>query len=163
GGISAKTIEITDLLKTAGFDLILIETVGVGQSEIDIAGLADKTIVVLVPESGDEIQNIKSGVMEIAQAFVVNKSDREGSDIFANNLKKFVHQHKEQIEIFKTSADNNMGIAEVCEWIMRAPDKRSDRKPLFLTEKAFKLIQHNRMKNLNKNHLAKKLEVAIQQ
>ncbi|RZK70828.1 MAG: methylmalonyl Co-A mutase-associated GTPase MeaB, partial [Pedobacter sp.] len=92
GGISAKTIEISDLLKAAGFDMILIETVGVGQSEIDIAGLADKTVVVLVPESGDEIQHIKSGLMEIAQAFVVNKADRDGADIFANNLTKLLHQ-----------------------------------------------------------------------
>src|SRR5690606_12306870 len=75
GGISAKTIEIVDLMKSADFDLILVETVGVGQSEVEIAGLADKTVVVLVPESGDEIQHIKSGLMEVAQGFVVNKAD----------------------------------------------------------------------------------------
>lgn len=92
GGISAKTIEMVDVLKAANFDLIIVETVGVGQSEVEIAGLADKTVVVLVPESGDEVQNIKSGLMEIADCFVINKADREGAAIFANNLKKIVHQ-----------------------------------------------------------------------
>ena len=76
GGVSVKTLEMIDVLKSSNFDVILVETVGVGQSEVEIAGLADKTIVVLVPESGDEIQNIKSGLMEIAQGFVVNKADR---------------------------------------------------------------------------------------
>eukprot|EP01037_Dinobryon_pediforme_P014425 gene14425-14548_t len=61
GGLSAKTIEMTDVLRASGFDYVLVETVGVGQSEIEIAGLADLTLLVLVPESGDEIQNIKSG------------------------------------------------------------------------------------------------------
>jgi len=88
GGLSAKTIEMADVLRAAGFDYIFVETVGVGQSEVEIAGLADITLVVLVPESGDEIQNIKSGLMEIADAFIVNKADREGADLFANNLKK---------------------------------------------------------------------------
>jgi LAO/AO transport system kinase len=71
GGLSAKTIEMVDVLKSADFDYIFIETVGVGQSEIEIAGLADLTVVVLVPEAGDEIQSIKSGLMEIADIFVV--------------------------------------------------------------------------------------------
>ncbi|MBC7416810.1 MAG: methylmalonyl Co-A mutase-associated GTPase MeaB, partial [Pedobacter sp.] len=76
GGMSAKTIEMVDVLKAANFDMIIVETVGVGQSEVEIAGLADKTIVMLVPESGDGIQTIKSGLMEIADCFVVNKADR---------------------------------------------------------------------------------------
>ena len=76
GGLSPKIIEITDLVKTAPFDYIIVETVGVGQSEIEIAGLADITVVVLVPEAGDEIQTMKAGLMEIADIFVVNKSDR---------------------------------------------------------------------------------------
>ncbi|RZL47051.1 MAG: methylmalonyl Co-A mutase-associated GTPase MeaB, partial [Pedobacter sp.] len=102
GGISAKTLEMIDLIRSSNFDLILVETVGVGQSEVEIAGLADKTIVVLVPESGDEIQHIKSGLMEIAHAFVVNKSDREGADAFANTLKKLMGQQHQSIPVFKT-------------------------------------------------------------
>ena len=76
GGLSAKIIEITDLVKDAPFDLVLVETVGVGQSEVEIAGLADCTVVTLVPEAGDEVQTIKAGIMEIANIFVVNKADR---------------------------------------------------------------------------------------
>src|SRR6187399_1611951 len=72
GGLHPKIIEISDLLKAAPFDYIIIETVGVGQSEIEIAGLADITIVVMVPEAGDEIQTMKAGIMEIADVFVVN-------------------------------------------------------------------------------------------
>lgn len=161
GGISAKTIEISDLLKTAGFDIILIETVGVGQSEIDIAGLADKTVVVLVPESGDEIQHIKSGLMEIAQAFVVNKADRPGADSFANNLKKLTHQQREPIPIFKTVADKNDGIVELCDWLIDPVIVGNERKALLLAEKAFKIIQHYRMKEISKIVLYEKLNEAL--
>src|SRR5476651_701200 len=97
GGLSAKTIEMADVLRAASFDYVLIETVGVGQSEIEIAGLADITFVVLVPEGGDEIQSIKSGLMEIADAFIVNKADRDGADLFANNIKKMTRQKSAHI------------------------------------------------------------------
>jgi LAO/AO transport system kinase len=80
GGLSATTEEVADVLESFGFDRILIETVGVGQSELDIARTADTTILVLVPESGDGIQALKAGVMEIADVYVVNKSDRPGAD-----------------------------------------------------------------------------------
>ena len=80
GGLSEKVIELVDLMRCAGFDHIIVETVGVGQSEVEIAGLADTTVVVLVPEAGDEIQTLKSGIMEIADVFVVNKADREGAE-----------------------------------------------------------------------------------
>ena len=72
GGLHPKIIEISDLLKAAPYDYIIVETVGVGQSEIEIAGLADTTIVVVVPEAGDEVQTMKAGLMEIADVFVVN-------------------------------------------------------------------------------------------
>ncbi|WP_038009276.1 methylmalonyl Co-A mutase-associated GTPase MeaB [Terrimonas ferruginea] len=87
GGLNPKIIEITDVLKAAAYDYIIIETVGVGQSEIEIAGLADVTVVVVVPEAGDEIQTMKAGLMEIAQIFAVNKSDRPGADAFVKNLR----------------------------------------------------------------------------
>ena len=103
GGISTKTMEMVDVLRTANFDMVIVETVGVGQSELEIAGLAERTVVVLVPESGDEIQNIKSGLMEIAQAFVVNKADREGADLFANNLTKMLRQAEPQVPVVKTA------------------------------------------------------------
>jgi LAO/AO transport system kinase len=80
GGLATTTREVCDLLDAAGFDRILVETVGVGQSELDVARMADSTVLVLVPESGDGIQTLKSGVMEIADLFVVNKADRTGAD-----------------------------------------------------------------------------------
>jgi LAO/AO transport system kinase len=80
GGLATTTREVCDLLDAAGFDRILVETVGVGQSELDVARMADSTVLVLVPESGDGIQTLKSGVMEIADVFVVNKADRAGAE-----------------------------------------------------------------------------------
>lgn len=80
GGLATTTEEVADLLEAFGFDRIVVETVGVGQTELDIARGADTTIVVLVPESGDGIQTLKAGVMEIADVYVVNKSDRPGAD-----------------------------------------------------------------------------------
>ncbi len=153
GGISAKTIEIVDVIKAAGFDLILVETVGVGQSEVEIAGLADKTIVVLVPESGDEIQHIKSGLMEIAQGFVVNKADRAGADGFANNLKKLVHSQHQQIPVFKTVADKKEGVTELCDWLLKPIVMGDERRSFLLAEKAFKIIQHYRMENVDRKRL----------
>ena len=80
GGLAAATREVADVLDGFGFDRILIETVGVGQSELDIARLADTSVVTLVPESGDSIQTLKAGLMEIADVFVINKADRSGAD-----------------------------------------------------------------------------------
>jgi LAO/AO transport system kinase len=80
GGLATSTREVSDLLDAAGFDRIIIETVGVGQSELDVARMADSTVLVLVPESGDGIQTLKSGVMEAADVFLVNKADRPGAD-----------------------------------------------------------------------------------
>ncbi len=86
GGLAASTREVCDVLDAAGVDRILVETVGVGQSELDIARLADTSVVVLVPESGDSIQTLKAGVMEIADLFVVNKADRPGADRLRNDI-----------------------------------------------------------------------------
>ena len=162
GGISAKTIEMVDVLKAANFDLILVETVGVGQSEVEIAGLADKTIVVLVPESGDEIQNIKSGLMEIADCFVVNKADREGADTFANNLKKMVHQGTKEISVFKTIADKDTGVDDLCKWMMKPIlGNQVERNEFLFAEKAWKLIQQEKMKNIDKKKLRESIREAL--
>lgn len=80
GGLATATAEVADVLESFGFDRVIVETVGVGQTELDIARTADSTALVLVPESGDGIQALKAGVMEIADVFVVNKSDRPGAD-----------------------------------------------------------------------------------
>lgn len=86
GGLAAATREVADVLDAFGFDMLLIETVGVGQSELDVARTADTTVLVLVPESGDSIQTLKAGVMEIADIFVVNKADRPGADRLRNDV-----------------------------------------------------------------------------
>ncbi len=91
GGLAEAAGDMADVLDAAGFDVILFETVGVGQSELEIVQYADTTVVVLVPESGDAIQGMKAGLMEIADIFVINKSDREGADRFAADLRAAMH------------------------------------------------------------------------
>jgi LAO/AO transport system kinase len=86
GGLAAATREVADVLDAFGLDILLIETVGVGQSELDVARTADSTLLVLVPESGDSIQTLKAGVMEVADVFVVNKADRPGADRLRNDV-----------------------------------------------------------------------------
>src|SRR5678809_320365 len=124
GGLSPKIIEITDLIKSAKFDHIIVETVGVGQSEIEIAGLADITVVVLVPEGGDEIQTMKAGLMEIADIFVVNKSDRPDADTFVKNLKLMLApsftKNAKEIPIVKAIATEKRGIHDVSYTHLRA-------------------------------------------
>lgn len=158
GGLSEKTIEITDVLRAAPFDIVLIETVGVGQSEIDIIGLADQTIVVLVPESGDEIQHVKSGLMEIADIYVVNKADREGADIFASKLERMLKMKHLDIPVLKMIADRSVGVQNLLQLI--ASRSSSPNKVLnlnLLAEKAWRLIQRERMKEVDKVALKQQL------
>lgn len=91
GGLATTTREVADVMDAFGFDRVIIETVGVGQSELDIAAAADTTVVVVVPESGDSIQAMKAGLMEAADLFVVNKADRPGADRFARELDMMLH------------------------------------------------------------------------
>jgi len=91
GGLSRKAVEAADVLDAAGKEIIIMETVGVGQSELDIAGAADTTIVVLVPESGDSIQAMKAGLMEIADFFVLNKADRAGAEQAVLSIRMILH------------------------------------------------------------------------
>lgn len=161
GGLSAKTIEMTDVLRAAGFDYIIVETVGVGQSEIEIAGLADATLLVLVPESGDEIQNIKSGIMEIADAFIINKADRDGADTYFNTLKKLIHQKEKTIPIYKAIASQNTGVAEIAGYIRGLSKSINNKREFLLTEKAWQLIRNKRMACIDKKKLQHDLAEAI--
>src|SRR5271154_5602401 len=90
GGLAAATTEMTMLLDAAGFDAVLVETVGVGQDEVEIARLADATLVVMVPGMGDDVQAIKAGIMEIADVFVINKSDLPGADKLERELNGYL-------------------------------------------------------------------------
>ncbi len=162
GGLSAKIIEIVDVLKAANFDYIIVETVGVGQSEVEIAGLADITTVILVPESGDEVQTMKSGLMEVADIFVVNKADREGALKFYSNLKKLVHQQAESawnIPVLQTVANKKEGIPELIQKINAyiKMNIESEKKKFLLSRKALELIKNERVKDIDQQELRQKL------
>jgi LAO/AO transport system kinase len=150
GGLSGKTIEMSDVLRSFGFDYIFVETVGVGQSEVEVAGLADVTIVVLVPESGDEIQSMKSGLMEIATLFAVNKADRPGADDFANSLQKVVNQYRKSIPVIKTIASLNRGIKELAKVMLNSRINNQAIKESIITDRAWKIIQQKRMQDIDK-------------
>jgi LAO/AO transport system kinase len=168
GGLSAKIIEITDLVKEAPFDLVLVETVGVGQSEVEIAGLADCTVVTLVPEAGDEVQTLKAGIMEIANIFVVNKADREGAEGLYRNLRMLAHERataEEETPVFKTVATDNTGVGELAAAIITFLDKQNglpDKRLQLLTEKCWHLVQEQRMKNIDSRKLRAELKLAIE-
>lgn len=163
GGLHPKIFEITDIMKAAGFDYIIIETVGVGQSEVEIAGLADVTVVVLVPEGGDVIQTMKAGLMEIADIFVVNKSDRPDAETFVNNLKMMLapaFKNQDEIPVVKTVATEKKGAEELSGVIINKLDqpRYPDKKYFLLAEKAFYIIQKRRMKDVKKEELVKKIK-----
>jgi LAO/AO transport system kinase len=114
GGLAARTKEVCDVLDAFGRDAIIIETVGVGQVELDIAGAANSTVVVLVPESGDGIQTMKAGLMEIGDLFCVNKSDREGADRLVMEIETMVEMKTRTNgwipPVVKTVATTGLGV-----------------------------------------------------
>src|SRR5499427_621602 len=121
GGLAVHTAQACDVLDAAGFERILIETVGVGQSELEVAQTADSTAVVLVPESGDAVQAMKAGLMEIADLFVINKSDREGADRAAFAIRSALELRATPSEwsapVLLTTASRGEGVPELVERI----------------------------------------------
>ncbi len=117
GGLPQTARGVIKLLDAFGKDLILIETVGVGQTELDIVETADTTVVILVPEAGDAVQTMKAGLMEIADLFVLNKADRDGADRLLAELRMLVHMHPQsdwwEVPVVATQAHKNIGIAEL--------------------------------------------------
>lgn len=164
GGLNAKILEITDVLKAGVFDYIIVETVGVGQSEVDIAGLADCTVVVLVPEAGDEVQTLKAGIMEIGNVFVVNKSDRENAEALYRHLKVMTHETAKddnEAAVIKTNATSGEGVEELAKVISSILEKNTklvEKKAMLLTEKAWQIISKKRMKDINKRELFNKIQ-----
>ena len=167
GGLHPKIIEITGLAKAAGYDNIIVETVGVGQSEIEIAGLADTTVVVVVPEGGDEVQTMKAGLMEIADIFVVNKGDRPGADAFIKNLRLMLapafHQHRAEVAVIKTVASSGEGVDELYNAIGKHQQQAllNERGAWLLAERAYYLIQQRRMKDVSKADLQKEIREQV--
>ncbi len=151
GGLSDKTIEVLEVMKAFDFDYLFIETVGVGQGEVEIAGLADTTVVVLVPESGDSIQTMKAGLMEIADIFVINKADRADAETIANSLNAQLELSGKLTPVIKTVAVEAKGIPELLQAISghHLNSSNTERKQLLLTEKALRLIAKNRMKSFD--------------
>ena len=168
GGLSPRIIEVSDLIKAAGFDYLFIETVGVGQSEVEIAGIATTTVVVVVPEAGDEIQTMKAGIMEIADIFVVNKADRDHADFFVKNLRLLAHSRQQgecEIPVLKTIATRDEGIAALVQAIDKHQQilvKHPEKHAHLLTEKAWQLIQYRRMKGFDRHELFRQISSELQ-
>lgn len=163
GGLHPKIIEIADLMKDAGFDYVIVETVGVGQSEVDIAGLADITVVVLVPEAGDVIQTMKAGLMEVADIFVVNKYDRPDADIFYNHLKKMLspafNNKMGKTAVFKTVASKREGVSElyskIKDWEF---DSLSRTHVELITQRVWSVIQNKKMEDIDLEKMKEEIE-----
>jgi LAO/AO transport system kinase len=121
GGLARSTRDVATVLDASGKDMVLIETVGVGQDEVDIVRLADITIVILVPGMGDDVQTIKAGIMEIADIFVINKSDREGADRVEREIRSMqtlaIRGDQWTPPIVKTVATEGKGVAELADTI----------------------------------------------
>jgi LAO/AO transport system kinase len=148
GGLSAEVPQALRVLEAAGFDVILIETVGVGQAELDIASLADTVLVVLAPGMGDGIQAVKAGILEIADIYVVNKADREGADLVARDLRHMQTLGRDpdgaakwDVPIVKTSASEGQGIDDLlkqidlhAEWLTSSDSLQARRRHRAATE-----------------------------
>lgn len=164
GGLSVKAAEITDLMRCFPFDLIFIETVGVGQSELEIAALAETVLLVLGPESGDQVQVIKSGIMEIADIFIVNKADRDGADKLYQSLQELIAGRHDQVAagLVKTIAIQSVGTEELIAQIGKVPVlKHSDRILFSLAERAYQLISARKMKGVTRFNLSSAISVAM--
>lgn len=162
GGLHPHIIEVAEYVKKQGFDFVIIETVGVGQSEVDIAALADITIVVLTPEGGDSIQSMKSGLMEIANIFVVNKSDRPGADVFYNNLKKMIgpgfKKHEDMLPVFRVTATQQEGVSGLYGYLKNADvaAMTEERKQLMI-QKGYFILQSRIMQAIDRDLFEKQL------
>ena len=161
GGLSQTMVGMADFISATWFDYIIIETVGVGQSEVEIAGLADKTVVVTTPEGGDSIQAMKSGLMEIADIFVVNKSDLKGSEKMASYLKEMAHGrfNDRYIPVISTIANEFNGIKELSKQIFSMAHKVNYLKSMILnSKKAYEIIAQHRMHDVTSAKLLEDLK-----
>ncbi|MFA5794567.1 MAG: methylmalonyl Co-A mutase-associated GTPase MeaB [Candidatus Brocadiia bacterium] len=155
GGICRTTSEVTDVLEASGKDYIIVETVGVGQSEIEIFKTVDITLVVLSPESGDSIQAMKAGLMEIADIIVVNKADRPGVEAFVTNLNNTLEiSTKNKIPVMVTQANKAIGVKELVDKLSLYLEQIE--KAGLLEERRIQILKH-RVKSLISNGLEDKI------
>jgi LAO/AO transport system kinase len=159
GGLARATSDVALLLDAAGKDIVVIETVGVGQDEVDIVRTADVSIVTLVPGTGDEVQALKAGIMEIADIFVVNKADREGADrmvqsVEANLALQTWGAHEWRPPIVKTSATTGAGIDRLWQEIERfrahSADARAGRRRARQEYRLRELLSHRFMQQVER-------------
>jgi LAO/AO transport system kinase len=166
GGLNSSMIELTTLLQSVGFDQIIVETVGVGQSEVEVASLADTTVVVLVPEAGDEVQMMKSGLMEVANIFVVNKSDRPDAQTFTNHIRQMMMENgvsEDLVKVVATVASQGVGITDLIQAIdahQIANNVLGNHKKIIFT-KAIQLIVAHKMQQIDLKKLEQDIEDAM--
>jgi len=166
GGLNSSMIELTTLLQSVGFDQIIVETVGVGQSEVEVASLADTTVVVLVPEAGDEVQMMKSGLMEVADIFVVNKSDRPDAQTFSNHIRQMIMEHgisEDLVKVVTTIASQGVGMIDLIQAIDAHQISNSvlgNNKKIILT-RAIQLIVAQKMRQVDVKKLEQDIELAL--
>jgi len=164
GGLARTTADVASVIEASGKDVILIETVGVGQDEIDIVRLSDVTIVLLVPGMGDDVQSLKAGIMEIADLFVVNKADREGADRVEKEVRamqSLAMSHGARIpSVVKTIASTGQGIdtlieaiAEMKQWL-EAEGRMEIRRRRYWRERITEMIRNALMRQVRKHGLS---------
>ncbi len=166
GGVNSAMLSLCTLMQSVGFDYILLEMVGVGQSEVEVAALADTTVVVLVPEAGDDVQMMKSGLMEIANVFVVNKSDRPNAEAFANHLKQMIAENASSTspEVIRTVATEKEGIPALLLAIERHHDSLNMglNKKEMLLNKVMQLVVAHKMNLVDVAQVKNKLALECQ-
>ena len=170
GGLAEAAGDMADVMDACGFEYVLYETVGVGQSELEIAQYADTTVVILVPESGDTIQGMKAGLMEIADIFVINKSDREGAERFAADLRSAMHlKHWDgwTPPSIMTVATQDKGITEFHEQVQRhieflkSSGEFKRRRQERIRRRIKRLVEHRLVSEFWSNDHLQELETAI--
>ena len=164
GGLARTTADVASVIEASGKDVILIETVGVGQDEIDIVRLSDVTIVVLVPGMGDDVQSLKAGIMEIADLFVINKADREGADRVEKEVRamqSLASSHGDWVPpVVKTVASTGEGIAALTESIAQMKqwlktDRRMEaRRKTYWRARITEMMRHALMQQVRKHGLS---------
>lgn len=160
GGLHPHLMEICELLQQAPFDLLLIETVGVGQSEVDIAGLADASVVVLSPSAGDDIQAMKAGLLEIADLFVINKADLPGAEALEMHLIAWARRQVPVPRVLQACAEAGQGIQELwdrLQLLLKGSARSLERKSWAYSRKIWQLLAESRMQDVDTDALRERV------